>query len=89
MKTEPLNLTTLEREQIADILKRRANDIASFSMECTRSYERMGSTTTAKDIRVTAELPGSVELALTREITRLRGLADKIAPPKQPEPEEE
>lgn len=86
---EVLVLSLAERTAIADILKRRANDIASFRHECVRSYERMGSTTTSQEFRVTAELPGSVELALDREIDRLRRLESKVRPPKPPEPEEE
>lgn len=55
-------LTDPEREQIVEILSRRANEVASYSGE------------------VREKVPGSVELALTREIRRLRDLADKIAP---------
>ena len=57
-------LTDSERAQIAEILNRRANEIAGF----------------AGDYRNKAEHYGSVELALTREMDRLRRLSDKVAP---------
>lgn len=62
-------LTTSEGAQVAEILKRRANEIASYTEEHR-------------------EMPGSVEMALTREMARLRALRDKVEPPK-PEPENE
>lgn len=58
-------LTKSERAQIADILSRRANEIAGFSGD----YRKDGSHF------------GSVELALTREVERLRRLADRVSPP--------
>ena len=58
-----MNLSESERLEVAEILSRRANDIASFKME-------------HKDA------PGSVELALSREIKRLRDLEHKIRPPE-------
>lgn len=64
------DLTRAERGQIAQILTRRAQEIASFK----DGYTKDGSH------------HGSVELALTREINRLRRLADRVNPP---EPEEE
>lgn len=64
MSTE---LTKSEREQIATILDRRANEIAGFSAEYTRNSGHFG----------------SVEFALSREISRLRRLADKVNPPEQ------
>jgi hypothetical protein len=64
-----LEMTPSEREQIAIILSRRANEIAMYSGD-------------NKD-----KLPGSVEYGLSREIDRLRRLADKIRPP-EPEDEE-
>lgn len=64
------DLTQSERTQIAEILSRRANEIASFSSEYRRDDKHYG----------------SVELALTREINRLRRLAERVDPPK---PEEE
>lgn len=63
-------LTKPEREQIAEILKRRANDIADFKMTNLKNDE-----------------PGSVSLALTREITRLRHLAERVNP-AEPDSEE-
>lgn len=62
-------LTESERLQIAEILNRRANEIAGF----------------AGDYRNKPEHYGSVELALTREIERLRKLAGSV----NPEPMEE
>lgn len=59
-----MELTQSEKEQIAEILNRRANEIAGFSAD----YQREGNHY------------GSVELALTREINRLRRLADKVNP---------
>lgn len=64
------NLTKSEREQIGEILKRRANEIAQFSSEYQRNDAHHG----------------SVELALTREVDRLRNLEGRVNPP---EPENE
>jgi hypothetical protein len=63
-------LTKSERKQIAEILSRRANEIAGFS----------------GDYRKDGNHFGSVELALSREIERLRRLADRVNPP---DPEDE
>jgi len=63
-------LTKSERAQIAEILDRRSNEIAGFSCDYKKDDSHFG----------------SVELALTREIGRLRRLADKVNPP---EPEDE
>ena len=60
-----LQITFGECEQIAEILERRANEIAGF----------------AGDYRSDSKHFGSVELALSREISRLRRLADKVRPP--------
>lgn len=59
-----------DREQIAAILERRANEIANFNDQYRRDDKHYG----------------SVELALSREIKRLRRLAERVNPP---EPEEE
>lgn len=75
--SQELKLTDSERNQLAEILGRRANEIASFKSDLN---ERL-----PKENRL-HELPGSVELALSREIDRLRGLKDKIKPV---EPDEE
>ena len=64
------DLTKSEREQIAEILDRRANEIAGFSADYRKDGNHFG----------------SVELALSREIERLRRLSDRVNPP---EPEEE
>lgn len=63
------DLTKSERAQIGEILERRANEIAGFSDEYRREPKHYG----------------SVEFALTREINRLRRLAERV----NPEPEEE
>lgn len=65
------DLTKPERDQIAEILTRRAIEIAGF----------------ADDYRRKPEHYGSVELALTREIERLRRLAERVDPP-EPEADE-
>ena len=62
-------LTPSERAQISQILERRANEIAGFSDEYRRDPKHYG----------------SVEFALTREIQRLRRLAERV----NPEPEEQ
>jgi len=66
------DLTKSEREQIAEILKRRANDIASYKLRNLKDDE-----------------PASVEFALTREIGRLRRLAERVNPPEPKEDDEE
>lgn len=63
------DLTKRERAQIGEILERRANEIAGFSDEYRRDPKHYG----------------SVEFALTREIERLRRLAERV----NPDPEEE
>ena len=57
-------LTKSERKQIAEILDRRANEIAGFSGDYKKDGNHFG----------------SVELALSREIERLRRLADRGNP---------
>lgn len=66
------DLTKAEREQIAEILERRANEIAGF----------------AGDYHSDSKHYGSVELALSREINRLRRLASRVNP-EEPETEGE
>ena len=58
------SLTQSEKEQIAEILNRRANEIAGFNSEYQLDKNHYG----------------SVELALTREVDRLRRLADRVNP---------
>ena len=60
------DLTKKEREQIAEVLRRHANEIAGFS----------------GDYRNDPKHHGSVGLALAREIERLRRLADRVCPPE-------
>ena len=62
-----MNLTQLEVEEILEILKRRANDVASFKDDVK--------TWTGGTFK---EFPGSVEMALSREVNRLRELARKL-----------
>ena len=64
-----LDLTSSEREQISEILGRRANEIAGFSADYRRDDKHYG----------------SVELALTREVERLRRLAERVNPSKAEE----
>lgn len=64
-----LNITYGEYSQIAEILNRRSNEIAMFSC----------------DYRSETNTRGGVELALSREIDRLRRLSDKICPPSEDE----
>lgn len=66
------DLTPKEREQIAEILNRRANEIAGFGEDYRRNPNHFG----------------SVELAHTREIERLRHLAVRVNPPA-PDDEED
>ena len=63
-------LTKKERNQIGEILRRRANEIAGFAGSYQNDPKHFG----------------SVELAMTREMERLRRLAERADPP---EPEEE
>jgi hypothetical protein len=53
-----------DREDIANILRRRANEIAKFKADYMADRSHLG----------------SVEMALTREIERLRDFADEIEP---------
>lgn len=77
-----LVLSNAQRNQIAEILKRRANEIAGYKGQ--HSCETYPSRVDPKD-----QMPASVEFALEREITRLRKLADLLEV-KQPElPEDE
>ena len=78
MSTE---LTPSEREQIATILSRRANEIAGYKSD--HSCEKYPLTTKPEMM-----MPASVEYALELEINRLRKLSSKINPPK-PEPLDE
>ena len=56
-----------ECDDIVEILKRRANDVASFQDDVKKW--------TGGNFR---EFPGSVEMALTRECNRLRDLAERV-----------
>jgi hypothetical protein len=65
-------LTHKERTQIGEILTRRANEIAGFYDEYRKKPDHFG----------------SVELALGREIDRLRTLAKRVNPPAPDNDEE-
>jgi len=58
------NLTKTEEGAVSVILKRRANEIAAYKADMMKEKHHLG----------------SVEMALTREIERLRDLADKVGP---------
>ena len=60
-------ITESEKQQVSQILRRRANEIAGFEADMRKDKNHLG----------------SVEMALTREIERLRRLADKVNPPKE------
>ena len=66
-------LTKAEREQIGEILKRRAHEIAVFSDDYRREPNHYG----------------SVEFALAREIERLRQLASRVNPPEPEQDDEQ
>lgn len=65
-------MTAGEKRQVAEILNRRANEIAGFHNE----------------YRNDAKHHGSVEFALSREIDRLRRLAERVDPPLPEEDDE-
>lgn len=64
-------LTRNDRDEIAGILRSRANEVAVFKAEYTKDKAHFG----------------SVELALAREIERLRKLAAAVEPKLPPEGE--
>lgn len=65
------DLTKSERKQIAEILDRRASEVARFNRQYTEQPEHYG----------------SVELAHKREIERLRHLANRVNPAEPEEEE--
>lgn len=67
------DLTKTEREQIAEILSRRANEIGSYRMSNT----------------VNDKGPASVDFGLEREAARLRRLAERVNPPDPDESHEQ
>lgn len=67
---EQITISRGDGKQIAELLRRRADDIATFKFDLEKATgQRLNG------------FPGSVQLALDREILRLRGLADKACPP--------
>jgi len=73
---EDFDLTEEDQESIMEILGRRANEVATFASDLEQTLGK----------KVT--LPGSVDLALSREATRLRRLRDKVAKIQIGEPDE-
>jgi hypothetical protein len=59
-----VNLSKKEAEEVSEILSRRANEIAIYKTDMMKEKHHLG----------------SVELALTREMERLRSLAEKVNP---------
>lgn len=66
-------LTKSEQRQVAEILTRRANEIAGYCDEYRRGPGYFG----------------SVELSMTREIARLRHLACRVNPPEPEEQDDQ
>jgi hypothetical protein len=73
-----VSLMRADRLAIAEILSRRANDIATFKWDLEK----------AGGAKIDA-FPGSVEMALSREMKRLRRLADLVKPPAEPQEDDE
>ena len=73
-----VSLTISDRRAISEILSRRANDIATFKWDLEKEA--------GKKID---GFPGSVEMALSREMKRLRRLSDLVKPPAEPEEDED
>lgn len=73
-----VSLTRADRLAIAEILGRRANEIATFKYDLEKAA---GKTIDA--------FPGSVGMALSREMKRLRRLADLVKPPAEPQEDDE
>lgn len=71
MTASTVELTKRERKEIAEVLNRRSNEIAEFH----RTYTSDGAHF------------GSVEIALAREMERLRSLAHRVNPPEPIEEE--
>lgn len=72
-----MNLTDEERNDIAEILSRRISEISTFKSDLENRVASLSN----QPIRF-HELPGSVELAMSREIARLSRLESKIKVPK-------
>ena len=79
----PITLSNSQRNQIAEILKRRANEIAGY--KTAHSCETYPSRIDPKD-----QMPASVEFGLDREIKRLRDLAGllEVQRPAHPDDDE-
>lgn len=73
-----VSLTRSDRLAISEILSRRANDIATFKWDLEK----------AGGAKIDA-FPGSVEMALSREMKRLRRLADLVKPPAEPQEDDD
>lgn len=70
----PKELTQREKSEIAEILSRRANELASFKSDLEEHAKMKFNS-----------FPGSAELAISREIKRLRGFVDKLVPVSEEE----
>ncbi len=69
-------MTTLansEVDQICEVLSRRANELATFGEDLKLSFAGL---TSKPSLNYT--MPGSVELAIHREVRRLRDLEEKL-----------
>ena len=73
-----VSLSDSERGEIAEILTRRSNELATFRDDLeSHTKEKFNN------------FPGCVEMAITREIARLRGLRDKVKVPPSPQDDED
>lgn len=79
-----IKITETEGRAIAQILKRRANEVASYQRDLVERISHQ----TGREVHV-HDVPGSVELALSREVERLRRLADRCCPPPEPESDDD
>ena len=66
-------LTNSEINQICEVLIRRSNELASFEEDLRKAFARLTS-----ERSLCFSLPGSVDLAISREISRLRYLDKKL-----------
>ncbi len=67
-------LTNSELDQISEVLSRRANELATFEGDLQKAFARL---TSGQSLLF--NLPGSVDLAISREISRLRALDGKLS----------
>ena len=67
------SLSREDRDAIVEILERRSTEIETFRTDLENRVSKL----TGQPIRF-YDLPGSVEVALRREVSRLRSLAGKV-----------